>query len=718
MKNTLGLLFAGSVLLSACNNHLPDSTSASKLPVAPVAAVRPQPLTEHGNTRIDNYFWLRDDSRSSPEVIGYLEAENRYTDQVLAHASKLQESIFQELVARLPARESSVPYREGDYWYYQSYTPGQEYPVYRRRQGGLDGAEEVLLDTNLRAADQEFYEIGELAISPNGKWLAFTEDTRGRNEYVLHIKNLDSGEILDESVTRVAPGIAWANDNQNLFYMTLQPVTLIANQLWQHRVGSPASADQLRYEETNPEFFAYLTRARSGEQIMLNITQTLSDEVRLIDANKPDAPLRTALPREPDHKYLVQADGDQLYILTNWKAPNYRLMVAPLASSADKSSWSEILGHRNDAYLDSFAIFDNYIAIQERSKGMLRLRVLGRSSDVDYYLAASEDAFTMQLDNNPNLDSDLLRYRYTSMTTPATVYDFNMKTRAQESLKQDKVVGDFDPARYTTQRLHIAARDGTQVPVTLYYRNGVTPDGSNPIFILGYGSYGISYDPEFVYSRLSLVDRGFVFALAHIRGGGTLGKQWYEDGKLLNKKNTFTAFIDVTEGLLAQGWGAADKVVASGRSAGGLLMGAVANMRPDLFTIIDTAVPFVDVITTMLDASIPLTTFEFDEWGNPKNKQQYDYMLSYSPYDQVSARDYPPIFVSSGFYDAAVQYFEPAKWVAKLRALKTDNKRLLFKTDMKAGHSGASGRYQQYRDTALEYTFIFDTLGIDTDARP
>lgn len=680
----------------------------------PVAAIKPHESTIHGHTRVDDYYWLRDDEREDPEILAYLEAENDYAANKLAPASDMRERLYEEIVGRIKQNDETVPYRKGDYWYYARYEKGKELPIYARRKGSEQGEEEILLDTNVLAEPFDFYEVASLAVSDDGKLLAYAEDTVSRGEYVIRIKNLESGELYPESIVNASGDMAWMNDNETLVYVKEQEGTLIPYQAYRHALGSDTQDDELLYEEANNTFSLSLWKARSKDHIILYAHHTLSTETQLLDSTNPESTFEVFLPREEDHEYALEIKGDEAYVRTNWDAENFRLMKASLKTSADKSTWEEVIPNRGEVFLNEFTLFDDYLVVEERDDGILKLRVIPGDGGKEFFIESNESAYTAQLGTNPNTDTAVLRYSYSSLATPDSVFDYDMSSGDKTLRKQQEVVGDFDQSAYVTARVHATARDGTKIPVSLYYRKGLKPDGKNPLYVLGYGSYGISYDPEFRSSRLSLVDRGFVFALAHIRGGQELGRQWYENGKLLKKKNTFTDFIDVTEHLVEEGWGDPSKVVATGRSAGGLLMGAIVNMRPDLFTVITTEVPFVDVITTMLDESIPLTTFEFDEWGNPKDKEYYDYMLSYSPYDQVEAKDYPHMLVSTGLWDPAVQYWEPAKWVAKLRVTKTDDRLLLFHTNMDAGHRGSSGRFERMKDRAREFAFIFHVLDVET----
>ncbi len=703
------------LILVACSDtetEAPRPTPEETAVDYPVADQRPHKLTAHGHTRVDPYYWLRDDQRENPDVLAYLEAENAYTRRKLAHTEALQEKLYREMVGRIEQDDESVPYRLGDYWYYTRFERGKEHPVYARRKGSLEAPEEVLLDANGLARGHEFYQIGNFQVSPNGQLLAYAEDTVSRGQYTIRIKNLRTGELYPEPIADAAADLAWANDDKTLFYVRLQEGTLIPYQAYRHALGTDPARDQLVYEETDNTFNMSLDKSRSREQIVLSLDSTLSSEVRLLDADRPDSGFEAFLPREADHEYSVEPLGQVAYIRTNWQAENFRLMRAPLASAADKATWQELVPHRQAVFLNDFTVFDDYLVVEERDEGVLKLRVIPLAGEgEDFFIDSDETAYTAAIDDNPNTNTTVLRYAYTSLATPDTIYDYDMAAGKRTLRKRQAVLGGFERDDYLTTRIHAPARDGASIPVTLYHRDEVSNDGTAPLYVFGYGSYGNSYDPEFRAYRLSLVDRGFVIALAHIRGGQELGREWYEDGKLLAKKNTFTDFIDVTEHLIAAGWGDPDKVVASGRSAGGLLMGAIANMRPDLYRIVMAGVPFVDVVTTMLDESIPLTTFEFDEWGNPQDPEYYQYMLSYSPYDQISAQRYPDLLVTTGLWDPAVQYWEPAKWVARLRDRKTDSNPLLMYCNMETGHGGASGRFDRYKETAMEWAFLLDLAG-------
>ncbi len=700
------LLFMGSGCTES-NTDMSDITHEW-----PVADERPHELTEHGNTRIDNYYWLRDDERKDPDVLGYLNAENAYREKQTEHLRGIEEKLYRELIGRIKQTDESVPVRIDNYWYYERYEEGKEYAINARRPEEPEAIEEIFLDENILAAAHEFYDLGSYEVSPDHSLVAYTEDTVSRGEYTLRVKNLVTGELFPESILRVSTEIAWGNDNLTFYYVKLQEGTLIPYQVYRHILGTAVADDELLYEEKNPEFFLWIDKTRDRKHVMLVAAQTLSWETRLLDADDPDGQFKVFLPREDNHEYDIEPAGEIAYIRSNWQADNFRLMKTEISSAADKSSWEEVIPHSETVFLEDFAVFRDFLVAEERHAGVLNLRVIALDGSKDILIEEEEDAFTAEIDENPVMDTEILRYSYESLATAPTIFDYDMTTGKKTLLKQKPVLGGYDRKNYGTRRVYAKARDGTQIPVTLLFRSGVTNDGTNPIYVLGYGSYGISYDPNFSDHRLTMVDRGFVFALAHIRGGQELGRQWYENGKLLKKKNTFTDYIDVTEFLVREGWGHPEKVVASGRSAGGLLMGAILNMRPELYKVAIVGVPFVDVVTTMLDESIPLTTFEWDEWGDPRKKAYYEYMLSYSPYDQVSAQDYPHIWAGFGLWDPAVQYWEPAKWVAKLRATKTDDNQLLMYIDMEAGHRGASGRFKSMKDRAREYAFMFDVLGI------
>jgi len=711
LRATLGALAAGgfAAALCLCTVATAPATAQQAEITPPVAKVVPHQLEMHGHVRTDNYYWLRE--RENPEVIAYLEAENAYTEAMMAHTEGLQEALFEEIVGRIKQTDLSVPYFRHGYYYYTRMEEGKEYPIYARKQGSLEAEEEVLIDVNQLAGGHGFTSVSFPAVSSEGNIIAFAHDTVGRRFYNIRFKNLDTGEYLEDEIPSVTSNIAWANDNRTVFYGRQDPGTLRRYQIYRHVLGTDPADDELVYQEDDVEFSCYVTKTKTDGYIIIGSSQTLSNEYRYLDADDPDGDFTLFMAREPDHEYSIDHFGDYFYVTTNWRAENNRLMRTPVDRTA-KQYWEEVIAHRDDVLLLGFDVFRDHMVVVERKDGLLQIRIRPWSGGDEHYLDFGEPAYAAYPTGNPEIDTEVLRYRYSSLTTPSSVYDYNMRTREKTLLKQDEVLGGYDPADYVSERLYAPARDGVRVPVSIVYRKGTEKDGDNPLLLYAYGSYGSSMDAGFSSVRLSLLDRGFVYAIAHIRGGMEMGRWWYEDGKLFNKKNTFTDFIDVAEFLVAEGYTSPELMFAQGGSAGGLLMGAVYNMRPDLFKGILALVPWVDVVTTMLDASIPLTTSEYDEWGDPNEEGYYWYMLSYSPYDNVEAKDYTNMLVTTGLHDSQVQYFEPAKWVAKLRALKTDDNRLLLKTNMEAGHGGASGRYQRYRDVAFQYAFMLDLLGI------
>jgi len=699
-----------SSMTLACSRDQQMAGGQEELMPPPIAQVIPEELEKHGDVRVDNYFWLRE--REDPEVIAYLEAENEYTAAVMAHTEELREELFEEIKGRIKQTDLSVPFKLDDYFYYTKTEEGKEYPVYARKRGSLDADEEILIDVNEMAEGHGFTSVPRPAISYEQNIMAFAADTVGRRFYTIRFKNLDSGELLDDKIEPVTASVAWANDNRTLFYTKQDPVTLRSFQVYRHVLGTDPAEDQLVYEETDEEYRSYVWKSKSKRFIIIGSFQTLSNDYRYLNADDPAGEFKVFLPREPDHEHSIDPFGDYFYIRTNVDgAKNFKLMRTPVEQTA-KENWEEVIGHRDDVLLEGFEIFRDHMVVTERKDGLRQMRVRPWSGDDEHYLDFGEPAYSAYVSTNPEIDTNILRYGYTSLTTPNSVYDYDMDTREKELLKQEEVLGGFDPADYVSERRFAPARDGARVPVSIVYRQGTEVDGDNPLLLYAYGSYGASMDARFSSSRLSLLDRGFVYAIAHVRGGEEMGRQWYEDGKLLNKKNTFTDFIDVAEFLVDEGYTNPDKLFAQGGSAGGLLMGAITNMRPDLFKGVLALVPWVDVITTMLDSSIPLTTSEYDEWGDPNDEVYYEYMLSYSPYDNVEGKDYPNMLVTTGLHDSQVQYFEPAKWVAKLRAMKTDDNRLLLKTNMEAGHGGASGRYKRYEQIAFQYAFMLDLVGI------
>jgi oligopeptidase B len=680
-------------------------------PAPPRAEERPQPvISEHG-TRLDPYYWLRDDLRMDTRVLGYLADENAYTDAMLAPLRPLENRLYEEIVARVRQDDMTVPYLERGYYYYTRYAKGLDYPIHARRRGSMDAAEEVFLDENALARGHEFYQVGGFEVSPDNRLLAYAEDIVGRRQYVIRVRNLETGELHADRMENAEAGMVWADDNRTLLYIEKDPQTLLGFRVRRHVLGTPAARDAVLWEQTDPSFYTDVLRSKSDRFIFIATESTVSSEWWYAEANDPQLRFHRVFERSRDHEYSVEHIGERFVIRSNWQAPNFRVLEASIAEVEDRSRWREIVPHRPDVFIHDFEVFRDYLAIAERSGGLRKIRIRPWRGGNETFIAADEPAYTSLFGTNVSIDTDVLRYTYTSLTTPTSVFDYDMRTGERRLLKRDPVEGSFDPANYVTEYLHAPARDGARVPVSIVYRRGTPRDGTAPLFQYAYGSYGSSTDPTFSSVRLSLLDRGFVFALAHVRGGQELGRQWYDDGRLLKKKNTFTDFIDVTDHLVRERYAARDKVFAHGRSAGGLLMGAIANMAPDRYRGILTDVPFVDVVTTMLDETIPLTTGEFDEWGDPSVEAYYDYMLSYSPYDQVTRQAYPAILVTTGLWDSQVQYFEPAKWVAKLRTHKTDDNPLLFRVYMEAGHGGRSGRFQRYREAAMQYAFVLDQLG-------
>ena len=672
----------------------------------PLATKKPKELTIHGVTRTDPYYWLNE--RENPEVIDYLTAENQYTDTLLAHTKAFQEKLYNELVGRVKQTDMSVPYKDNGYYYITRYEEGQEYPIHSRRKGTMESNEEILLDVNVLAKGFDYYAVGGKTVSPDNKLMVYSEDTLSRRIYTLRIKNLTTGELLPDIIPNTSGGATWAEDNKTIFYAT-KDTTLREYKIWKHKLGTSVSKDQVVYEEADETFGVFVYKTKSKKYIIVGSYSTVSQEYRYLDASNPDSELKMFQPRKRGLEYGIEHYNDFWYVRTNKDAKNFRLMKTPLAATTE-DNWTEVIPNRDDVLLEGMDVFKNYLVLSERKAGITQLRVIPTQGK-EHYIEFGEKAYVAGTSINPEFDTDILRIYYQSMTTPNSTYDYNMNSKQKTLLKQQEVLGGFNPEDYRSERIMVKVRDGVEVPVSLVYHKDTPLDGTSPCLLYGYGSYGASMDPGFSMSRLSLLNRGFVYAIAHIRGGEEMGRQWYEDGKLLKKKNTFNDFIDCGQYLVDHKYSSPKGLYAMGGSAGGLLMGAVVNMAPDLWAGIIAAVPFVDVVTTMLDESIPLTTGEFDEWGNPKEKESYDYMMSYSPYDNVAAKNYPPILVTTGLHDSQVQYWEPAKWVARLREMKTDKNPLLLHTNMEAGHGGASGRFRQFKETALEYTFLLDLAG-------
>lgn len=710
---TLLSLGLATILLSGCGNQAGvDTPAPAAEPTPPVAAKRPHAVVApHGASREDEYYWLRDDTRKDPDVLAYLTAENQYADAVLAPTVALRDTLYAEITGRIKQDDATVPFFRKDYWYYTRYEEGKDYPIHARRKGSMEAPEEILLDVNQMAAGKGFFQVGGREISPDQQKLLYAEDEVGRRQFVLRVKDLATGETLPDRITGASAGAVWANDNRSFLYVENDPVTLLTKRVKRHVLGTPQEADTLVYEEADNTFYMGVFRTRSEEFLCIGVSSTVSSEMRCADADAPDE-FRVLAPRERDFEYQADHLDGRWLIRTNWEAPNFRLMAAQGNAIHDRKAWTDVIPHDPSVFISGFTAFTDFVAVSERSDGLSRLRVLPKSGEATY-VAADEPAYAMNLATNAEPDTDWLRYSYTSLATPASTFELNVVSGERKLLKEEPVLGGFDKANYTVERVFAPARDGkTRIPVSLVYRKGFAKDGKAAMLQYAYGSYGSNSDPYFNPTVVSLLDRGMVYAIAHIRGGQEMGRHWYEEGKLLNKINTFTDFIDVTRHLVGEGYAAKDRVAAMGGSAGGLLMGAIANMAPADYRVIVSQVPFVDVVTTMLDETIPLTTNEFDEWGNPKDPKYYDYMLSYSPYDQIKAQDYPALFVGTGLWDSQVQYFEPAKYVARLRAKKTDSHPLVFRTNMEAGHGGKSGRLQRFRETAEYQAFMLAELGI------
>jgi oligopeptidase B len=677
----------------------------------PVAARKPhQVKAPFGATREDEYYWLRDDTRKNPEMLAYLKAENAYADAVMAPTRPVQDTLYKEIVGRIKQDDSTVPYLDNGYWYYTRFETGGNYPIVARKKGSLDAAEEIILNQPEMARGANFFQIATRQVSPDNRLLAYAEDKVGRRQYILKVKDLTTGQTLADEIPNAEPGFAWAGDNKTIFYIEKDPVTLLGKRVKAHVLGTPVSQDRLVYEEKDDTFSLGIGTTSSEKFICIYSGKTISDEQRCAPVDNP-ATFTVLAPRERDFLYGADHVGNRWVIRTNWQAPNYRLMTVPdSATGAGKAAWKDLVPHSADVFIENVQPFDNYFAIEERSGGNKRLRLLGNDGKSSF-VEADEPAYTMGLSTNAETGTDWVRYTYNSLTTPSTVIEANMKTGERKTLKVTPVPG-YDKSKYVTERLWATARDGTKVPVSLVYAKGFKKDGSAALFQYAYGSYGYSTDPGFSPMLPSLLDRGMVYAIAHIRGGQEMGRKWYDDGRMFNKKNSFTDFIDVTEYLVKAGYAKKGRVAAMGGSAGGLLMGGVTNMAPQDYGAIINLVPFVDVVTTMLDPTIPLTTGEYDEWGNPENKASYDYMLSYSPYDQLKRKAYPAIFVGTGLWDSQVQYYEPAKYVARLRTLKTDTHPLLFRVNMEAGHGGKSGRFERFREQAEYLAFALDQLKV------
>ncbi|MFO7668671.1 MAG: S9 family peptidase [Bacteroidales bacterium] len=704
MKTSIKVVLAAIALITL------QSCKKEEKMEAPVAAKKPKELTIHGDTRVDNYYWLRE--RENPEVIAYLEAENAYREEVMKGSENLQESLYQEIIGRIKQTDESVPYKENGYFYYVRYEEGKEYPIYCRKKGSLEAEEEVIADVNEMARGHSYYDMGGVSISPDNRYAVMGIDTVSRRNYTLMVKDLETNTMLDDIIPATTGSASWANDNRTIFYAKKDEMTLRSMAIYRHTLGTNAHSDIPVYEEKDETFSTYVYKSKSREFMIIASSSTITNEYRVLPANNPEGEFRVVQPRERGLEYDIAHFGDYFYIITNLDAVNFRLMKTPV-SKGGKEYWEEVIAHREDIFLEGIEIFSDFLVVNERKEGLNQLRVIRWNDGSEHYVEMGEEVYTAWISTNLDFDSKMLRYGYSSLTTPVSTYDYNLDSKEKTLLKQQEVVGDFNPSDYEAKRVYAVAGDGKKIPMSIVYRKGIVLDGSNPTLIYGYGSYGITMDPTFSSQRLTLLDRGFVFALAHIRGSQIYGRPWYEEGKLLKKMNTFTDFNDCAEFLISEKYTSSGKLYAMGGSAGGLLMGAVINLQPELYHGVIAQVPFVDVVTTMLDEDIPLTTGEYDEWGNPNEELYYRYMLSYSPYDHVEKKDYPHMLVTTGLHDSQVQYWEPAKWVAKLRDMKTDDNLLLMYCNMDTGHGGASGRFERYKEIAMEYTFLLKLEGIN-----
>ena len=675
---------------------------------APIAKKIEKKLSIHGDTRIDNYYWLNE--RENPEVINYLKAENEYTNKELAHTTNLQETIFDEIVSRIKGKDTSVPYKDNGYWYYVRYEEQKEHPIYCRKKENLNNKEEVLINVNELSLGFPYYNVVDYAVSPNNEILAYSVDTVGRRKYEIKFKNLKTGKEYSDNIKNTDGEVEWASDNKTIFYIKKDEETLREFQLWKHVLGTSKKNDVLVYEEKDDTFYISVSKSKSDKYILLEISNTLATECRYIFSDRPNDEFKVIIPRKKNHEYFVETHGDDLYIITNFDSATNFMIVKTSLENPNPENWEILVPHNPNVFIEDFEVFKDYIVVNERNNGLIYLKIIDLKTKKDHYIDCGEEVYEIWISDNNVFDTDIIRYGYSSLTTPNSYFEYNMKTKEKTLLKEKFAGKDFSKENYETKRLYATAKDSVKVPISIVYKKGIKLNGNNPLLIYAYGSYGYSMDASFHSAVLSLLNRGFIFAIAHVRGGQELGRKWYEDGKLLHKKNTFTDFIACTEFMQKQGYSSPKKTFAMGGSAGGLLTGAVANMRPDLYEGIISEVPFVDVVTTMLDESIPLTTGEYDEWGNPNEKKYYDYILSYSPYDQVKKQKYPAMFIEAGLHDSQVQYWEPAKWTAKLREYNLSDKPIYLYTNMDAGHSGMSGRFKTYKETSLIYAFILDVL--------
>ena len=691
-------------------------------PKPPIATKEPKALTIHEHVRIDNYFWMqlsdakknaKNPDEQTQEVLDYLDAENQYTKAVLKDTEQLQEKLYKEIVGRIKKREESVPYKSNGYWYYNRYEEEKEYAIYCRKKESLQASEEVILDANKLAEGHHYFHLSDINVSKDNKMLAYGVDTVSRRQYTLYFKNLETGEVLKTNIPNTTGSSTWANDSQTVFYTKKNEKTLRSDKIYKHKIGMDTVNDVLVYHEKDNTFYTGIYKTKSDKYLVIWSASTLTNHYQILEANHPNGMFRDFHSREENLEYSIAHFENKFYVLTNWGGKNFRLMET-LQGATSKENWTEVIAHRSHVFLEGIELFKNHLVIEERKNGLTELRVINQQNKEEHYLDFGEAAYTACVSVNREFDTETLRFDYTSMVTPNSCFDYNMNTHKKTLLKQQEVVGGYDSQSHQTERIYATARDGTKIPMSIVYKKGYKKNGKSPLLLYGYGAYGVTIDPYFSSVRLSLLDRGFVYVIAHIRGGQMMGRQWYEDGKMFKKMNTFNDFIDCGKYLLENRYTCKENMYAMGGSAGGLLMGAVINLAPDLFQGVVAAVPFVDVISTMLDDTVPLTTGEYDEWGNPNDKDSYDYMLSYSPYDNVTSQKYPHLLITTGLHDSQVQYWEPAKWIAKLRDNKTDNNKLLMNTNMEAGHGGTSGRFEQYREIALEYAFLLDLAGMTT----
>ncbi|WP_439152389.1 S9 family peptidase [Winogradskyella sp.] len=719
MKKTIYLLLLVALIITSCKTEKEDLTY--KGIEAPVAKKIAKELTIHDDTRIDNYFWMRlsDEQKNAEtpdeqtqDVLDYLAAENEYLDKAMSHTKDLQTKLYDEIVGRIKKDDASVPVNNRGYSYYTRYVKGDDYPLYCRKKLEDNSKEEIMLDVPELAKGYSYYGVGRRSVSPNNNIIGYGIDTLSRRKYNIYFKNLSTGELLNDILKNTTGSAVWANDNKTVFYSTKDPTTLRSNKIFKHVLGTEQADDELVYEEKDETFATGVFKSQSQEYLMIYSSQTLSTEYRYLNANTPDGQWKIIQPREKNLEYGVGHYKDHFYIRTNLNAKNFKIVKTPI-NATTKEHWVDVIPHREDVLVGGIDFFNDYLVVSERINGLSTIRVKPWDGSKEHYIQFNDPAYLVYPTDNLDFNTKILRYNYTSLTTPNSTYDYNMETKEQVLLKEQEVLDpNFSSENYTSERINVTARDGAKVPMSLVYRKGTKKSADTPLLLYSYGSYGSNSEPTFSSVRLSLLDRGFIYAVAHIRGGQDLGRDWYENGKLLKKKNTFTDFIDCGEYLVKEGYTSSDHLYALGGSAGGLLMGAVLNMKPELWNGVVAAVPFVDVVSTMLDETIPLTTFEFDEWGNPKIKTYYEYMKSYSPYDNVEAKDYPNILVTTGYWDSQVQYWEPAKWTAKLRELKTDDNLLILDCNMETGHGGASGRFEKYKRTALNYAFMLDLENI------